>query len=368
MLNNQNTDPSVDYLMKSTRIHILPTMNPDGLQRSSVGDCGSINGRANANNYDLNRNFPDLFQCNTDRIQPETYSIVNWLENNQFVISANFHGGSVVANYPWDNDVNSVVKDNPTGDNDVFVSMAKNYSYNNLIMRNAPCEYFQDGITNGADWYPIRGGMQDFNYWVYGCAEITVEVSCCKYPQPSELNTIWLQNKKSLIEYLKLANTGVRGIVKFENGQVASYLTVKIDQREPFFKTGPLGEYYRILLPGTHKLSLALGCDEIYSTNIEITANKLLLELNITLSNDLYGKYVNYTLKSKYSLFCTASKQPASCSNHDFTTRLSNYAQSTSSYNGNNGNNEFGLLNGSSKLNMLSIELIFIWIAIFLLV
>ena len=96
MLNNQNTDPSVDYLMKNSRLHVMPSMNPDGLQRSSVGDCDSVVGRANANNYDLNRNFPDFFQCNTDRIQPETHSVINWLENNQFVISANFHGGSVV--------------------------------------------------------------------------------------------------------------------------------------------------------------------------------------------------------------------------------------------------------------------------------
>ena len=30
MLNNQNNDHNVDFIMKNTRIHILPTMNPDG--------------------------------------------------------------------------------------------------------------------------------------------------------------------------------------------------------------------------------------------------------------------------------------------------------------------------------------------------
>ena len=30
MLNNQKNDPNVDFIMKNTRVHILPTLNPDG--------------------------------------------------------------------------------------------------------------------------------------------------------------------------------------------------------------------------------------------------------------------------------------------------------------------------------------------------
>jgi murein tripeptide amidase MpaA len=30
LLLNQTTDPTVDYLLKNTRIHILPSLNPDG--------------------------------------------------------------------------------------------------------------------------------------------------------------------------------------------------------------------------------------------------------------------------------------------------------------------------------------------------
>ena len=92
MLNNQNNDAGVDYVMKNTRLHILVSMNVDGYERSQVGDCSSVNGRYNANNYDLNRNFPDLFQCMPDQFQPETLAVMRWLENNTFVLSANFHG------------------------------------------------------------------------------------------------------------------------------------------------------------------------------------------------------------------------------------------------------------------------------------
>ncbi len=124
-------------------------MNPDGLESSSLNDCYSVNGRYNALGYDLNRNFPDLFKCMTDTFQPETKAVMNWLENNTFVLSANFHGGALVANYPYDNNAASVAANTPTNDDDVFRNLAKTYSFNHLTMRNSPCGYFADGITNG---------------------------------------------------------------------------------------------------------------------------------------------------------------------------------------------------------------------------
>lgn len=39
------------------------------------------------------------------------------------------------------------------------------------------------------------GGMQDFNYVWYGCMEVTLELSCCKYPSTSELPKLWEENR-----------------------------------------------------------------------------------------------------------------------------------------------------------------------------
>ena len=65
-----------------------------------------VTSRRNAANFDLNRNFPDFFRTNNATIQPETHAIMDWLATEQFVLSANLHGGALVASYPYDNNGN----------------------------------------------------------------------------------------------------------------------------------------------------------------------------------------------------------------------------------------------------------------------
>ncbi|PWA21829.1 hypothetical protein CCH79_00017782 [Gambusia affinis] len=47
-------------LLNSTRIHILPTLNPDGFDEADT-NCLLSQGRLNHNGVDLNRGFPDAF-------------------------------------------------------------------------------------------------------------------------------------------------------------------------------------------------------------------------------------------------------------------------------------------------------------------
>lgn len=70
-----------------------------------------------------------------------------------------------------------------------------------------PCpkfpEKFPEGITNGANWYSVRGGMQDYNYLHTNCFELTIEVGCYKYPNHTELPNYWSDNRESLLTFIE---------------------------------------------------------------------------------------------------------------------------------------------------------------------
>lgn len=111
LLENYPTDGRVKKLVDNTNIFLMPSANPDGFETAKLGvhsgdlndSCIGILGRRNAQLVDLNRNFPDQFrEKNNDAIQAETSAIIQWIEKTNFVLSANLHGGSVVASYPFD--------------------------------------------------------------------------------------------------------------------------------------------------------------------------------------------------------------------------------------------------------------------------
>jgi hypothetical protein len=69
------------------------------------------------------------------------------------------------------------------------------------------CVKFNDGITNGAAWYVIEGGMQDWSYVHTSDMEVTFEVGCIKYPNENDLESYWNDNKGALLAYITQVNT-----------------------------------------------------------------------------------------------------------------------------------------------------------------
>ena len=92
----------------------------------------TVRGRANFAGVDLNRNFPDrLGHGDSNKVQePETMAVMAWIRNYPFVLSANLHGGSLVANYPYDDNSvkggHTVYSASP--DDKTFRVLAESYS------------------------------------------------------------------------------------------------------------------------------------------------------------------------------------------------------------------------------------------------
>lgn len=276
---NYGTDPEVTQLVNSTRIHIMPSMNPDGYEMSQEGDVDGIQGRNNSNNYDLNRNFPDRFNLITDPRQPETIAVMNWAKSYPFVLSANLHGGSLVVNYPFDDNLEDVVGYSKSSDDAVFRMLALAYSQENAQMHDGnPCkelhsyeEFFQDGITNGAAWYNVHGGMQDWNYVNTNCFEVTIELGCYKYPPAAELPKYWEQNRKSLLQFIHQVHRGIKGmVIDSKDGSGIPNATITVDPINHSITSNIAGDYWRLLVPGKYLLKVSAQGYSSVSTHVNV--------------------------------------------------------------------------------------------------
>ncbi len=96
--------------------------------------------------------------------------------------------------------------------------------------------------------------MQDYNYIWGACLEITLELSCCKYPSRRELPRYWRENQKSLLVYLAEVHRGIRGLVTDANGNAVIKANLKIKGRDINFKSSKRGEFWRLLLPGLYTI------------------------------------------------------------------------------------------------------------------
>jgi len=89
--------------------------------------------------------------------------------------------------------------------------IAKSY-VNRILDTNRYCDTKNDiigTVVHGADWYEIVGSMQDYGYLNYGTIEMTMEISCCKYPDDNLLLTYWNYNRDAMIELLFQAQRGL---------------------------------------------------------------------------------------------------------------------------------------------------------------
>ncbi|XP_030748149.1 carboxypeptidase D [Sitophilus oryzae] len=280
MCERYGTDDRITKLLETTRIHLLPSMNPDGYEASVEGDASSSNGRSNSNGFDLNRNFPDQYGINQFNrfLEPETQLVMRWITSEPFVLSANLHNGALVANYPFDdNPPNAPLnQENPSPDDKLFKYLAKTYSDAHRTMHDGtacpmfPNEKFKGGITNGAKWYQVTGGMQDWNYLEAGCIEITLEIGCYKYPYAKDLPKYWLDNREALIKYIEQVHIGVHGFVTSTIGTKISHAEIIVEGNKHAVKTSKDGDYWRLLLPGKYNITFTARGYEPFTTEIKI--------------------------------------------------------------------------------------------------
>ncbi len=254
LLSNYGNDTEATDLVNNFEIYINPDANPDGTYYGGNNDVSGSR-RYLANGTDPNRDFPDpRIGANTPYAQ-ETQDMMTFADNHHFVMSANFHGGAEVYNYPWDTwDSSHSNADDAWFQHLGFAYVDTARLQNSSYMKDP----YSSGVTEGGDWYVITGGRQDYMNYYKHCKEVTVELSSSKTLSSDLLPAYWNYNKRSLLNYIKEAEYGFFGTVKNTNGEP---LDAKIeitahDADNSWTVTDPAnGDYYRPIAPGTYDVT-----------------------------------------------------------------------------------------------------------------
>ena len=255
LLSNYGTNPRVTDLVNNIDIWINPLANPDG---TYAGGNNTVYGatRYNGNDVDLNRNYPDPddgSHPDGNSYQPETQAFMQLADEHSFVMSANFHGGAEVVNYPWDTWARL------TADNDWWVYVSREYADTAHVYNSNYMNDMNNGITNGYAWYTISGGRQDYMNYYKHCREVTIELSESKTPPASQLPDFWNYNYRSFLNYMEQSTFGLRGIITDNTYKTPIEAKVYIEGHDmdnsEVYSSLPVGDYHRMLKAGTYNVT-----------------------------------------------------------------------------------------------------------------
>lgn len=253
LLKSYSIDSRVKELVDNLWIWINPLANPDGTY--TTGNTITSPTRGNSNNFDLNRNFPDPDGSTLPR-QKETLDMIKFMREHKFVISANFHSGAEVVNYPWDR------WERLHADNDWFNDISRKYA--DTVHANSVIGYMTfllNGVTNGFDWYPVNGGRQDFVTYELQGREVTIELDNQYITPASDLLSLWQYNWRSLLGYLENALYGIHGTVRdgstSEAVRARVYITGHDKDSSQVYSDTLTGSFTRLLSPGIWRLTFS---------------------------------------------------------------------------------------------------------------
>ena len=300
----------IKNLLDNSEVWINPMANPDATYWNDNTNTSVANSRReNANNIDLNRNYPDNVGGafpEGDPYQTETLAFMDFAADYHFVLSANLHGGVELVNYPFDNAyaTSAFPSQHPEDtfnsgpfythpDTNWFeyvcveyASQAQNDSPNGYMTIDKDSYiYPSPGVTHGAEWYRVYGGRQDYMNFYHQCREITLELSDTYTPPSTDTSSenevidIWYYNQEAFIKFLLQGTYGFRGIVKDASTGIPIDAKISIvgrdDKATPITNswvrteiqygdgTGDaIGDFYRPIEAGTYDIIVEADCYE----------------------------------------------------------------------------------------------------------
>lgn len=308
LLSNYGSDAEVTQILNSIDLWISPMDNPDGTFYGSENSTSvSDSRRANSQGIDLNRSFRKVpyggysFGSNI----PEVVAVENFAAAHNFVLSANFHGGTEVVNYPFD--FASTSNGGRHADDDWWVYVSNHYADTCQAQDEDyfVCEY-SSGITQGGNWYVIDGSRQDYMNYYKNCREVTLEISYDKQLSTNRLNDYWNYNKRSLLNYIKEVSFGFKGHVfdaeTLEPIEAMIYVNDHDIRNSHVYSSLPFGSYFRPIKAGTYSVTVTADCYQPYSFSV-VAQDEMVSVHDVFLQkiavDPLFAKDTFYTIENQ---------------------------------------------------------------------
>lgn len=275
LLTQYDSDAYIKGLVDNIEIWIQPLENPDGTFYQSNN---SVNGsrRYNANNKDLNRNYPNPEE-NVGNQQKETLAMMDLFDEKQFVVGMNFHGGAELLNYAFDT---WTAGSYSHADDPWFYYVCREFVN---IVHDVDPNYMtgeNNGVTQGGDWYIIFGSRMDYTTWYRYNREVTGELSYTKTVSASNLPSYWNKLYEALLYYIEQCTYGIRGTVKDERtGEPICHAKIWAEGHDKdssfVYSDTPFGDFYRPALEGTYELEFTHpDCQPKTVSNISVENEK----------------------------------------------------------------------------------------------
>uniref|UniRef100_A0A6Q2WSG2 Inactive carboxypeptidase-like protein X2 n=1 Tax=Esox lucius TaxID=8010 RepID=A0A6Q2WSG2_ESOLU len=286
-------NPRILRLVNETRIHLLPSINPDGYDKAFEAGSelsGWSLGRWSQIGVDIHHNFPDLnsilweaeekkwipkkmqnhhvpipqwYQSQNATVAAETRALVTWMEKIRSPLGGNLQGGELVVTFPYDRTRTQGVarQQTPTPDDHVFRWLAFSYASTHRLMTDASrrvchTEDFakEDGTINGASWHTAAGSMNDFSYLHTNCFELSMFVE-------------WENNRSPLLVFMEQVHRGIKGFVRDIHGRGIANAIIQVEGIAHDIRTAADGDYWRLLNPGEYRITAKV---DGYSTTSKV--------------------------------------------------------------------------------------------------
>ncbi|MCK4914987.1 MAG: carboxypeptidase regulatory-like domain-containing protein, partial [Candidatus Eisenbacteria sp.] len=160
----------------------------------------------------------------------------DWNARMNPVTSLTFHTGAVYVNYLWDYTYD------PTPDEPMIITISDVYG----ALSGLP-------VTNGADWYIIHGGCQDWCYETRGEIDTTIELCVSHNPPASQIDPIVADNIPAMLYQARMSGRGIRGLVTDADTGEPLNATISIPEiGKDVYTDSDVGDYHRMVESGTY--------------------------------------------------------------------------------------------------------------------